>query len=483
MTSHDTTLWNPDLAPTNAAQRTWRWYHFAALWVGMIVAVPTWMLAAGLIEQGLSAGQAVLIVLIGNVVTLIPMLLIGHAGARYGIPYAILARASFGTIGARVPALARAFVACGWYGIQTWIGGEALLTLLGVLLKRDLTGAHIPFLDIGIGQAIAFLLFWAFQLFFLQKGLLVIRRLETWTAPLKILICLALCWWAVGKAGGIGPIFAQPSAFGPGAAKAGLFWPTLWPTLTAMVGFWGTLALNIPDFTRFARSQRDQIVGQAIGLPPTMGLIALASVITTSATVVIYGHAIWDPVALSGTLAGPFVLLGLLVISIDTISCNIAANLVCAAYDFSSLWPAKIGYRGGGLITALVGMAIMPWKLLATSGGYIFTWLTGYGALLGPIAGILIADYWLVRGGRLDAEALYDGEGIYAYRNGWNGKALIAFAAGVLPNLPGFLHAAAPTAFAGIGSPWTDIYAYAWFVGVFVALGVYRALMPRQSPA
>ena len=250
-----------------------------------------------------------------------------------------------------------------------------------------------------------------------------------------------------------------------------------WPSLTAMVGFWGTLALNIPDFTRFARTQRDQVIGQAIGLPPTMGLIALASVITTSATVVIYGHAIWDPVALAGTLAGPFVLLGLIVISIDTISCNIAANLVCAAYDFSSLAPRRISYRTGGTITALIGIAVMPWKLLETSGGYIFVWLTGYGALLGPIAGILIADYWLVRGTWLSVDDLYREDGAYAYAGGWNPRALAAFAIGVLPNLPGFLAAAVPARFGGIGAFWTGLYAYAWFVGVLLALISYALLM------
>ena len=474
-------LWNHDLAPTGPGQRTWTWYHYAALWIGMIVAVPSWMLASGLIEQGMSAWQASITVLIGNVIVLIPLLLIGHAGARYGVPYSVLVRASFGTKGARVPALARALVACGWYGIQTWIGGEALLTLLGVLAGKDLKGDAIPLLDIGIGQALAFAAFWALQLFFVRKGLTTIRRLETWTAPIKILVCAELVWWAVGKAGGVGPIFASPSAFAPGGVKAGQFWSVFLPTLTGMVGFWGTLALNIPDFTRFARSQRDQMVGQAIGLPPGMGLIALASVITTSATVVIYGHAIWDPVALSGTLAGPLVLLGLIVITIDTISCNIAANLVCAAYDFSSLAPAHISYRTGGLITAVIGVLIMPWKLLATTGGFIFVWLTGYSALLGPIAGILIADYWLVRRTQLDVADLYREDGRYAYAGGWNWRALAAFAIGVLPNLPGFLATVAPGAFGWIGGFWTGFYAYAWFTGLFLALASYAGLMGRRG--
>lgn len=476
-------LWNPDLAPTGPEQRTWAWYHFAALWIGMIVAVSGWMLAAGLVEQGMSAGQATLTVLLGNVIVLIPLLLIGHAGARYGIPFAVLVRAPFGTIGARLPALMRALVACGWYGIQTWIGGAALLTLLGVLLGADLRGAPLPLLDIGLGQLLSFLAFWTIQLFFVRKGLLTIRRLETWTAPAKILICAALVWWAVDRAGGVGPIFASPSAFAEGGPRAGQFWLVFWPALTAMVGYWATLALNIPDFTRFARSQRDQIAGQAIGLPPMMGLIALASVITTSATVVIYGRAIWDPVELAGTMAGPFVLLGLVVITIDTVSCNIAANLVSSAYDFSSLWPAKISYRTGGMITAGVGVLIMPWKLLASTDGYIFTWLAGYSALLGPIAGILIADYWLIRRTRLDVDALYAPAGRYSYRGGWNPAALIALAAGVLPNLPGFLKTAAPEAFAWIGPGWAAAYAYAWFIGLAVAAALYAALMWRRRAA
>jgi NCS1 family nucleobase:cation symporter-1 len=483
MTGTDDTLWNEDLAPTSAAQRNWAWYHFAALWVGMVVAVPSWMLASSLIEQGMSAGQAALTVLCGNVVILIPMLLIAHGGARYGVPFAVLARASFGTRGARLPAVARALVACGWYGIQTWIGGEALLTLLGILLGTDLKGTHLPLLDIGIGQLVAFLVFWGIQLFFVRKGLTTIRRLETWTAPAKILACIALVWWALDKAGGAGPIFHAPSAFAPGGARAGQFWAVFLPSLTAMVGFWGTLALNIPDFTRFARSQRDQMIGQTLGLPPTMGAIALVSVMTTSATVVIYGHAIWDPVKLAGTLSGPFVLLGLVVIAIDTVSCNIAANLVCSAYDFASLSPSRISYKTGGLITAAIGVFMMPWKLLATTQGYIFTWLTGYGALLGPITGILIADYWLVRRTKVDVGDLYREGGIYAYRGGWNPVALVAFVLGVAPNLPGFLKACAPGAFGFVGNGWTAIYTYAWFIGVAIALVSYTLLMGRaRSP-
>ncbi|MET3664953.1 NCS1 family nucleobase:cation symporter-1 [Caulobacter sp. 1776] len=481
MRAPDSDLWNEDLAPTSEAQRTWRWRHFAALWLGMVICVPAYMLASGLIEQGMSAGQAVLTVLLGNLVVLVPMLLIGHAGARWGVPYAVLARASFGWKGARIPAVARAIVACGWYGIQTWIGGGALLTLLGVIVGRKLEGAPLPLVGIGPGQLLAFFAFWAIQLLFVTKGLTAVRKLETWTAPIKILICGLMVWWAVSKAGGLGPIFHQPSAFVEGGAKAGQFWSVFAPALTAMVGFWATLALNIPDFTRFARAQSDQIIGQAVGLPAPMGLLALVSVVTTSATVIVFGKAIWDPVQLAGDIGGIAVVVGLLIISLDTVCCNIAANLVGPAYDFSALWPSKISYRTGGWITAIIGVLIMPWKLLETTQGYIFTWLVGYGALLGPIAGILIVDYWLVRKTQLAVDDLYSKDGAYAYRGGWNAAAIVALALGVLPNLPGFLATAAPHAFGSVGAFWTGLYTYAWFVGLAIAAMVYGVMMRGKA--
>ena len=481
MRAPDSDLWNEDLAPTTEAQRNWRWWHFAALWLGMVICVPAYMLASGLIEQGMSASQAVLTVLLGNLIVLVPMLLIGHAGARWGVPYAVLARASFGWKGARVPAVARAIVACGWYGIQTWIGGGALLTLLGVIVGRKLEGAPLPVLGIGLGQLLAFFAFWGVQLLFVTKGLTAIRRLETWTAPIKILICALMVWWAIDKAGGLGPILHQPSAFAEGGAKAGQFWSVFAPALTAMVGFWATLALNIPDFTRFAQRQSDQIIGQAVGLPVPMGLLALVSVVTTSATTIIFGKAIWDPVQLAGDIGGIAVVVGLLIISLDTVCCNIAANLVGPAYDFSALWPQKISYRMGGWITAVIGVLIMPWKLLETTPGYIFTWLVGYGALLGPIAGILIVDYWIVRRARLAVDDLYVREGVYGYRGGWNIAAVVALLLGVAPNLPGFLAAAAPHLFAGVGGLWTGLYTYAWFVGLAIAALVYGLLMRRAA--
>lgn len=476
-------LWNHDLAPTGPEQRTWRWYHFAALWVGMIVAVPTWMLAAGLIEQGMSAWQATATVILGNVIILAPMLLIGHPGARYGVPFSVLVRSSFGTIGARLPALARALVACGWYGIQTWFGGLMIYTLLGVIIGHPLESDKIAGLGINSAQLICFLVFWAIQFYFVVHGIESIRKLETYTAPAKIVICFVLLWWVYDKAGGFGPILHKPSAFDPGEAKAGQFWSAFWPSLTAMIGFWATLALNIPDFTRFARSQRDQVVGQAIGLPVPMGLLAALAVIVTSATVVIYGKALWDPVDVAARMTGAAVLIALIVLLVDTVSVNLAANLVGPAYDFSALNPKRISYRAGGYITVAIAILMMPWKILESSQGYIFTWLIGYSALLGPIAGILMVDYFLVRRTQLDVPELYREGGKYSYSGGWNWVAVAAFACGVAPNIPGFLNAAFPASFPNVGAIFKDLYAYAWFIGLFIAGVVYRIGMTSHVAA
>ena len=479
-------LWNADLAPTTAAQRTWRWYHFAALWVGMVMCIPAYTLSASLIESGMSGYQAIFTVFLANAIVLLPMLLIGHAGTKYGIPYAVLARASFGTSGARLPALMRAIVACGWYGIQTWFGGSMIYTLLGVLMghgvDQPLGGDKIAGLGINGAQLACFLAFWAIQFYYIVHGMESIRKLETWTAPLKILICFVLLGWAHNKAGGFGPLLDAPSQFVAGGKKAGQFWSTFWPSLTAMVGFWATLALNIPDFTRFAKTQKDQVIGQSVGLPLPMGLLAALAVIVTSATVVLYGKAIWDPVDLASRMTGAAVLIALIVLLVDTVSVNLAANLVGPAYDFSALAPRHISYRSGGYLTAGIALVMMPWKILETTQGYIFTWLIGYSALLGPIAGILIVDYYFVRKTELDVQQLYRDKGVYSYGNGWNTVAIVAFLCGVLPNIPGFLNAAFPAAFPAVGEGFKLIYTYAWFVGIAISAVVYGVLMKARSP-
>jgi len=481
--AHDA-LTNPDLAPVPAERRTWNWWHYCALWIGMSVCIPTYTLASGLIDSGMSWSQAIATIFAGNAIVLLPMLLNAHAGTRYGIPFPVFARASFGVLGSNVPALLRAMVACGWFGIQTWFGGAALYQLAkqawpGVAALPPVLPAWV---GLSTGEAIGFLVFWAMNVWFIVKGTESIKWLESLSAPFLIVVGLALLGWAYARAGGFGPILAQPSRFASDAE----FWKAFWPSLTAMVGFWATLSLNIPDFTRYARSQRDQAVGQALGLAPTMTLYSFIGVAVTSATALIFGEGrvIWDPVELLGRIGGPFtVLLSMLALTVATLTTNLAANVVSPANDFSNVMPGRISFRTGGLITATLGVLMMPWKVLASSQGYIFTWLVGYSALLGPIGGILIADYFVLRGRTLDVGDLYRRGGRYEYWRGTNPRALLALAAGVAPSVPGFLAQALPARFGGMEPVWKSLYAYAWFLGFALAGTTYLVMMKGSRGA
>lgn len=477
------TLTNPDLAPTTPAQRTWSTWHIAALWIGMAVCIPTYTLAAGMIDAGMAWWQAVLTVAMGNLIVLIPMILNGHPGAKHGIPFPVLMRASFGTRGANIPAMLRALVACGWFGIQTWIGGAAIYQLFAALGWIDAAAdatRMVPLLGISGLQAACFLAFWAINVFFIWNGINSIKWLESVAAPVLIAAGLALLAWAMNKVGSPARLFGQGSNFKPGTT----FWSVFIPQLTAMVGFWATLSLNIPDFTRFARSQRSQALGQAIGLPTTMTLFCFIGIAVTQATVLIYGQAIWDPVTLIGRMGTPLVIISsLVVLSIATLSTNIAANVVSPANDFANLAPARISFRTGGMITACIGILMCPWYLYNNLGSYTFTWLLGYSALLGPIAGIMLADYYVIRRTELDIADLYRDTGRYAYRGGFNPCAIIALVIAVTPNIPGFVNALVATGRSSPAAPppfphvFDVVYGYAWFLGLGLAFLLYTALM------
>ncbi|PRP97635.1 putative allantoin permease [Enhygromyxa salina] len=473
----DPSLVNDDIRPVPAKERHWSVLSMASLWVGMVVCVPTYMLAGGLIDQGMSWKQAVLTVMLGNVVVLAPMILNGHPGTKYGVPFPVLARASFGINGAHVPSLMRALVACGWFGIQTWVGGAAIFALADVIIASDLTAlVDLPVLGINAVEFACFMGFWALQVVIIHRGVESIRVLESAAAPFLIVMGLALLAWAWVKAEGFGPMLSTPSQFGPGQPREGEFWQVFFPSLTAMVGFWATLSLNIPDFTRYAKSQRDQVLGQAIGLPTTMTLFAFISVAVTSATTVIFGEPVWDPTVLLGKMGGGFsVVISLLALTVATLSTNIAANVVSPANAMINVNPRKISFRLGGYVTAGLGVAIFPWKLIESTGSYIFTWLIGYSALLGPIGGILIIDYFVLRRTQLDLQGLYRRRGPYFYKGGFNPAALIAFALAVVPNVAGFAHVAGIVD--EVAPIWDQIYAYAWFVGFLLGGGLYWALM------
>jgi nucleobase:cation symporter-1, NCS1 family len=454
--AHRSWLWNKDLAPIPRERRTWGTYNYAALWVAMSVNIPTYMLASGMIAGGMNWKQAIFTVFLGNVIVLIPMLLNAHAGARYGIPFPVFARSSFGVLGANVPAVLRALVACGWFGIQTWIGGEAINTLLAALMPSW----NHPWL--------CFFLFWLLNLAVILRGIDTIRSLQGVAAPVLLILGLAMLGWAYKKAGGFGPMLSTPSKF----RTFGEFFAFFVPSLTGVVAFWATVALNIPDFTRYAKGQREQVLGQALGLPTTMTLYSFIGVAVTSATVVVFGAAIWDPVVVLSRLGNPIaVVIAMIALLIATLNVNVAANVVSPANDFSNLYPRRISFKMGGIITCVLGLAMQPWKLMSSYGNYIVGWLVGYSSFLGPIAGVMIADYYVVRKKIILTEDLYDRHTFYEFSGGFNWKAIGALAAGIV------------VALAGLEVPaLSGLYHYAWFVGFGVSFVLYLALM-RGSAA
>jgi len=550
-------LSNEDLKAVPQSERTWSTWNYAALWIGMSVCIPTYMLASGVMQIGMNWKQAIAAVLLGNLIVLIPMVLNGHAGAKYGIPFPVFARAAFGTKGANVPALLRAIVACGWFGIQTWIGGASLavvvektfwpgiaqtsfvdevlgtaehgpvsvtgkvdpngvrsVTVNGTPATIDEKGAWVcqavrdkdhrvdvtttfksgqattvkqrvswGAFDVSTGAFGCFLVFWVVNMLVVLAGIDSIRKLLVVKSVFLPAATLALFLWAYTAAHGLGDMLSKPSTF----ANTREFLKVFAPTLTGMVGFWSTLSLNIPDFTRYAKSQKAQMVGQAVALPTSMTAVAFVGVAVTSATTMLpaFGKdGEWDPVKVVQTFdSKATVAFAMFCIVLSTLATNIAANIVSPANDFSNLAPSKIGFRLGGLITGIVGILMFPWKLIENPGKYINGWLVGYSGLLGPIAGILIADYFIVRRQALDVDDLYSETGRYRYAGGWNPAALIAFVLGVLPCVPGFL-VRAQVLSASEGSAldtFAQFYDYAWFVGFGISLVVHLALTKMRG--
>jgi NCS1 family nucleobase:cation symporter-1 len=459
-------LYNEDLAPVPIARRTWTTYNYAALWISMAHCIPTYMLSAGLMATGMSWAQALFTVALGNTIVLIPILLNSHPGTRYGIPFPVFARAAYGTIGSNVPALMRAIVACGWFGIQAWIGGEALNTFFTSIVPgwHDLLGPG--FAGHTTTEWISFLLFWALNVAIVYRGMDLLREVENWAAPFVLIMTALLLAWAVTEAKGFGPLLSQPGKF-PTLSE---FLPVFVPSLTAMIGFWATLSLNMPDFTRFGRSQREQVIGQTVALPTTMFVFAAMGVLITSATAIIYHEVIWDPIKLIARFSNPLVIaISMFTAVVATLAVNIAANVVSPANDFANAFPRLIKFKTGGLITGILGIVIQPWRLLADPSGYIFNWLLGYSGGLGSIAGVLIADYWIVRKRHLALEDLYLAEGRYGR---WNAAGVIATAAGCA------------AAWGGLVVPMMrPLYDYAWFVGFGVAAIVYIAGVSITSSA
>jgi NCS1 family nucleobase:cation symporter-1 len=461
------TFYNEDLAPVPVSKRNWTTYNYAALWISMAHCIPTYMLSSGLISAGMNWWQALFTILLGNTIVLIPILLNSHPGTKYGIPFPVFARAAYGTLGSNVPALMRALVACGWFGIQAWIGGEALNTFFRAIIPGWQTllggpiGGHTP------TEWLSFLLFWGLNIYIIYRGMDLLRKVENWAAPFVLIMTALLLGWAIWRANGIGYLLNQQSKF----HTLGEFWTIFIPSLTGMIGFWATLSLNMPDFTRFGKSQRDQVVGQVVALPTTMTVFAAMGVMITSAAIVIYPHMrpdeLWDPLKVVGQFRSVAVIaISMFTVVVATLAVNIAANVVSPANDFANAFPKWISFRTGGLITGIIGILMQPWRLLADPSGYIFAWVVGYAGGLGSIAGVLIADYGFVRTKRLELGDLYRPQGAYTYSGGWNWPAIVATLIGC--------------ALAWIGlvvEPLRPLYNYAWFVGFGAAFLTHWVLM------
>lgn len=464
-------LYNHDLAPLNLSQRNWSTYNFVALWAAMCACIPTYMLSSGLIASGMNWWQALLTIFLGNTIVLLPILLNSHPGTKYGIPFPVFARASYGTVGSNLPALMRAVVACGWFGIQAWIGGQAIHEFMRSLLPGwsgmlgPAIGGHLP------TEWLSFAIFWGLNVLIVYRGMDLLKRVQGIAAPFVLLMTGLLVVWTVNKADGLGVLMSEKGKF----ESLSAFLPVFFPSLTAMIGFWATLSLNMPDFTRFGRSQREQTIGQSIALPLSMAVFSAMGVMITSAAIVIYpdvpAKELWDPVKLISHFENPFVVaLSMFTVAVATLSVNIAANVVSPANDFANAFPRWISFKTGGLITGIFGLLMQPWKLVADPSGYIFTWLLGYSGGLGTIAGILIVDYWLIRKQALNLADLYLLEGEYSYTKGWNHAAIWATVAGC--------------AFAWVGAvvpALRSLYDYAWFVGFAVAAFVYYLLMQSRK--
>jgi len=472
-------LFNRDLAPVRVSERNWTTYNYAALWISMAHCIPTYMLSSGLISAGMNWWQALITILLGNTIVLVPILLNSHPGTKYGIPFPVFARASYGTYGSNLPALMRAIVACGWFGIQAWIGGEALNTLFAAIIPNWTTLLGGPIGGHMTTEWISFLLFWGMNIYIIYRGMDLLRKVENWAAPFVLVMTALLLGWAIWKAHGLGYLLTQQSKFHSFTD----FWPTFIISLTGMIGFWATLSLNMPDFTRFGHSQREQAVGQIVALPTTMTVFAAMGVMITSAAVIIYPHMppgdLWDPMKLVGQFHQVVVIaISMFTVVVATLAVNIAANVVSPANDFANAFPKLISFRTGGLITGIVGILMQPWRLLADPSGYIFAWLVGYSGGLGSIAGVLIADYWLVRRKNLTLGDLYRRTGDYKYLSGWNVRAVAATLLGCVLAWSGPILNWFGT------SIWLfdKLYSYAWFVGFGVAGAVYLLLMKVAPP-
>ncbi len=539
-------LYSEDLAPVPPSQRTWNKWHLAAIWVGMAVCIPTYLLASYMIKTGLNWYEALIIIGLANLIITIPMVLNGHAGVKYGIPFPVIGRAAFGIKGVHIASVTRGIIACGWFGVQTWIGGLAIYAIFNALTGS--TGE----LGLSVGKFVGFGIFWIINMYFIWKGTESIKWLETYSAPILIGIGLVLIYWSYSEAGGFSIVLKQSSQLEKTAASItednGTYYLNLnslktkegdikvsdykivsdematWQSftedpitipsgedlkiqfrntdeelpilssvvtaslgdsnsgsklwsyllwLTAMVGFWATMSISIADITRYASTQKDQVTGQFLGLPLTMMLYSFVGIFVTCAAIInfkdvlIAEDAPWDPVSLIARFENPvIVIVAQFFMIIATLSTNIAANVIAPSNAFSNLWPKKISFKTGGTITGIIGILIAPWWLLNEISGFLI-FVSG---LLGPVLGILIADYYVIRKKEIPLAELYKEKGIFSYgKTGFSRAAMISLFVSVFLALIGYWVPAL-----------NFLYSLSWFTGFIISFVLYYLLMKKK---
>lgn len=473
----DSKYYNEDLAPTSFAERTWNTYHISMLWVGMAICIPSFMMASGAVGYGLPVWAAVLNVIIGNAIILVPIQLNSHAGTKYGIPFPVFSRLTFGARGAQIPTISRAITACGWNMVQSVTGGAALLFMLKAIVPSfNDTAASV--------QIIAFLIFLAISGLVTAKGQRAIRVFESFSSPVLIILAVLLLVWATVMAGNAGfsfgdVVMSDVSAGGLEGSSQYAYWFMF--ALNGNIGFWATMALNIPDFSRYAKSQKSQFRGQMYGMLPGMAFCAIVGAFYAQATFLSLGEAYFNPVDALGILNDGSVLMRVIVFIVGigvvfaTLTTNIAANIVAPANGFSNLAPRHVGYKLGTLIACLVAIVYyIPFILSDSFANFMFTFLNVYGGFLAPLASIFILDYYFIKKRNIDIAALYVRDSRYWYSKGFNVPAVIAWVAGaILPTLISVIPAM------NVGAlSWINANAYLF--AFFVALIVYAIIAPRK---
>jgi len=472
-------LYNEDLAP--AKQRNWGAFSIFNVWTSDVHSLWGYYLAASLFLLCGSFLNFIVAIGLGSLIIFFLMNLVGYAGVKTGVPYPVLARASFGVWGANLPALVRAVVACFWYGAQTAAASGAIVALLTRTDSIMAFHKSTQFLGHSGLEVICFVVVWALQLLIIQNGMETVRKFQDWAGPAVWIAMLVLAVGLCIKAGGFSfdhgipqdVLLAKTKDAGVTGAP-GSFW-ALMAVGATWVTYFAALYLNFCDFSRYAPDKATVRRGNLWGLPINLVLFSLVAGVTTLAAFKVYGEVLLHPEQISAKFDSWFLAaIAALTFAVATLGINVVANFVSPAFDFANVFPRKISFKTGGYIAAGIALVLYPF---APWEGNAATFVGAIGATMGPLLGIILVDYYLIAKGEVQVEALYDENGIYRYQGGWNVNALIATAIGALFSsiLPNFTH---------VLPGWWGVYG--WFFGVAIGGGTYWVLtkaMPRSMPA